>query len=283
MGGAVAAAYAAGGARVVTTVEGRSGRTRRLAERPGVELLASLDDVVREADVVLSIVPPEQAPAVVLDVAAAAERTGARPLVADLNALAPTTALELERRLAVSGLDLVDGSISGGPPRAGGSTRLYLSGSRAGEVALLPAPGFEPRVVGAVVGIASAVKMSTASVYKGRTALLAHALLSARANGVLPHVLEDLREGLGVDPDDLAPQLARAATKAHRYVGEMREIAATQEAAGLPRALFDGLAEVYAALAETPLGGAAPESVQPEASLDEVLSRLEPARVTPRG
>jgi 3-hydroxyisobutyrate dehydrogenase-like beta-hydroxyacid dehydrogenase len=49
------------------------------------------------------------------------------------------------------------------------------------------------RVVGAEIGLASAVKMSTASVYKGTVALLAHALAAARANGVLDVVVEDLR------------------------------------------------------------------------------------------
>ena len=36
--------------------------------------------------------------------------------------------------------------------------------------------------------------MSTASVYKGNTALLAHALATANANGVLDEVLDDLHD-----------------------------------------------------------------------------------------
>jgi 3-hydroxyisobutyrate dehydrogenase-like beta-hydroxyacid dehydrogenase len=73
----------------------------------------------------------------------------------------------------------VDGSISRPPPWRAGTTRIYLSGSRAGEVAGLPFEGVDVIVVGPDVGSASAVKMSTASVYKGSTALLAQALLSA--------------------------------------------------------------------------------------------------------
>ena len=62
MGSAVGRALLRGGARVVATVAGRSERTARLAE--GLELLPALDAVVAEADVVLSIVPPAEAPAV---------------------------------------------------------------------------------------------------------------------------------------------------------------------------------------------------------------------------
>ncbi|MBA2332441.1 MAG: NAD(P)-dependent oxidoreductase [Actinobacteria bacterium] len=272
MGSAVGRAYAAGGARVVATVAGRSGRTRELAH--GLELLPDLDEVVRLSDMVLSIVPPEHAAAVAADIGAAARRADADPLVADLNAIAPGTARSIQTKLAGSGLDLVDGSISGGPPHAGGSTRIYLSGGRATELAALPAPGIDARIVGPEIGAASAVKMSTASVYKGTVGLLAHALLAADANGVLPHVLDDLRESYPELVERAASSIGRAATKADRYAGEMREIAATQAAAGLPPELFDGFAALYAALARSRLAQAAPESIGPETRLEDVLAAL---------
>jgi hypothetical protein len=113
--------------------------------------------------------------------------------------------------------------------------------------------------------------LCTASVYKGSVALLAHALLTARAHCVLDHVLDDL----GELADGAARSLARSATKAHRYVPEMREIATTQGAAGLPPALFEAMAEVYAALSERPLARQAPEDVGAD-DLDAVLRQLAP-------
>ncbi len=274
MGSAVGAAYAAGGARVVTSVQGRSERTRALAAAAGLELLAGLDEVVRLSDIVLSIVPPEQARAVAGDIAAAARHADADPLVADLNAVAPATVQAMSALYAGSGLDLVDGSISGGPPQAGGSTRLYLSGTRAAELATRDAPGLDARLVGDTVGLASAVKMSTASVYKGTVGLLAHALLAAHANGVLAHVLDDLQASFPELVDDAPRSIGRATTKAGRYVGEMREIAAAQSQAGLPRELFDGYAAVYAALAKTPLARRSPESIGADLGLEELLAAL---------
>ena len=273
MGSAVGAAYRTGGARVVASVAARSERSRRLAEAARLELLDSLDDVVAAADVVLSIVPPAAARDVALAIAAAAERTSATPLVGDLNAVSPTTVADLARILAGAGLELVDGSISGPPPRPGGRTTLYLSGPRAAEFADHPAPGLEARVVGAQLGLASAVKMSTASVYKGHVAVVVHALLAARANGVLSEVLADLESSY---PDLVARAnlvVARAAAKAGRYVGEMREIEATQAAAGLPPALFAAMAEVYGELASR-AGGRPPE----EASADTSSGGRSPAR-----
>ncbi len=271
MGSAVGAALARGGARVITTLARRSPRTARLAERAGLEVVPDLESLVHEAEYVLSIVPPESAEAVAAEVVRAAGR--AAPLFADLNAIAPATAVRIEELAADAGLDVVDGSISGPPPWKPG-TRVYLAGGRARELADLPWDGVVRIVVGDEVGAASAVKMSTASVYKGTTALLAQALVAAEANGVLEHVVDDLRAGSPELVANVERRLAMGATKAGRYVGEMREIASTQAAAGLTPALFEGIAEVYAALAQSGLARLDPEDLRPDTALTEVLDGL---------
>ena len=277
MGSAVGAAYRAAGHRVVTTAAGRSGRTRALAERAGLEPLVDLDAVVRASDLVLSIVPPDRSPAVAGEIAAAAERTGVRPLVSDWNAVSPATVRDVAARLARVGLELVDGSISGGPPRADYRTRVYLSGARAAALAEAAPAWLDLRVVGDDVGLASAVKMCTASVYKGFTGLLAHALLTASAHGVVAEVCDDLHDSFPQQLDRAARLLAVSATKAERYVGEMREIAATQDGAGLTPAVFEAMAEAYAALAASEAAQDAPEDVPAEPALDDVLRRLAPS------
>lgn len=278
MGSAVGAAYRYAGHRVVVTVAGRSARTRALAAEAELEQLDDLDDVVASAELVLSIVPPGEALATAEAIAAAAARTGRAPLVADLNAVAPHTALRIDAALAGAGVELVDGSISGGPPRADYRTRVYLSGPRAGEVAASAPAWLDARVVGDRVGAASAVKVCTASVYKGQTAILAHALLTAEAHGVLPQVLDDLGDSFPREVGRAGRTLAVSATKADRFVGEMREIAAAQAGVGLTPALFDAMAVVWEALAATPLGAEAPESVPAQPELAEVLARLSAAR-----
>ena len=274
MGSAVGAAYAEGGARVVATLDGRSERTRRLAEAGGLELLPDLDAVVSESELVLSIVPPGDARAVAAEIAAAARRTNAAPLVADLNATSPTTARRIGSILADAGIELVDGSISGGPPRADYTTRVYLSGPRAEALAAAAPRRLDARAIGDEVGLASAVKMCTASMYKGSTAVLAHALLTANAHGVLREVLDDLHDAFPGQIDQAARTIAVSATKADRFVGEMREIAATQAAAGFTPTLFEAMAEVYEAFARTPLAAEAPEAIASQPVLEEVLQEL---------
>ncbi len=269
MGAALGRGYAESGARVVATVAGRSPRTRELAH--GLELLPSLEAVIAEADVVLSVVPPGQALAVAEQVGAIARALGVRPMVVDLNAVSPATMARVVQ--ALDGLTVVDGSISGGPPNEA-TTWVYLSGPQAPTVAALHHPRLDVRVVDGGVGAASAVKMSTASVYKGLSAILLQAVLSADAAGVLDTVLADLRRQFPEVLEDLPWSLASSASKSQRFVAEMQEIAATQGAAGLSPQLFLGVADVWTRIAETKLGRATPEQTRDYADLVDVIRDL---------
>jgi 3-hydroxyisobutyrate dehydrogenase-like beta-hydroxyacid dehydrogenase len=265
MGAGLGWALRDGGHEVVTTLAGRSARSARLATDAGLRVLPSLSAVLAAADVVLVVVPPGAAPAAAAEISAAAP---AGALVADLNAVAPTTAQAIAATLARAGLDCVDGSISGPAPTVRPGARIYLSGPRAAEIAALRWRHVTPIVVGDQLGAASAVKMSTASVYKGLGALVTQAVRAATTYGVLDHVRADLGEYASAYP------LATSAAKAHRYVAEMREIAVAQSAVGLTPALFEAIAQVWADVAGTPLAATDPESVDPAITLADVAERL---------
>ncbi len=272
MGSALGRAWATGGARVVATVAHRSLRTARLAE--GLELLSGLDGVVAASDLVVSICPPAAAGAVLEAVIGAARATGARPLLLEANALSPDQVTALAERAASAGLDLVDGAVSGGPPSPDGDTVLYVSGARASEVAIVPAVGLGRSVVGDRVGTASAVKMCTASVYKGTTAIWAQALQTAAALGVLTPVLADLSEEFPAQVEGAGRRIAVAASKSARFVDEMESIAATQGSAGASPELFEGVAAVYRRLSATPLAALSPEEASTLTDLRDALDRL---------
>ena len=273
MGSALGARLREGGVRVVVALERRSERTRRLAAEAGLEDVGTLASLLHEASVVLSVVPPEAA----VDVAAALARAaaGTKPLVIDLNANSPATVQRVAGLLAEEGLELVDGAISGPPPHRSGTTRMYLSGPRAAEVADLPVEGVERVVVGDAVGAASAVKMCTASVYKGRLGIIAQSLRAARAHGVA-----DLASSGLVDPQGIGAALGTASAKAWRYDPEMEEIAATQAAAGLTPDLFHAMATVYADLSERAFAET-PEDVPDEVPVADVLDRFSGAVARP--
>jgi 3-hydroxyisobutyrate dehydrogenase-like beta-hydroxyacid dehydrogenase len=281
MGSALGAALQRGGATVLTSVTGRSGRTRALAERAGLQLADGLDEVVRRSAVLLSVVPPQDAVPAGVDLVERAGRLGVRPLLVDLNAVAPTDVIGLAERATEAGLPFVDGAISGAPPGAGhGRTRVLLCGPSAAEVAGLPWTDAAVTVVGDRIGAASAAKMCTGGVRKGTTALLINALVTAAEYGVLEPVAAELRRALGRDP---AVEVELAASKAWRFVPEMEAVADTQASAGLDPAAYRAIAEVFRRTADSPLAAVRPEDVDrsdgdPAARLASLAEKLRAPR-----
>ncbi|WP_432558972.1 DUF1932 domain-containing protein [Granulicoccus sp. GXG6511] len=278
MGAALGRAWQRGGARVVTTVAGRSARTRELAN--GLDWLDSVDDVVAEAEVVVSVVPPAQVVSNAEQIADAARRKGVRPIVADLNAVSLPTMDRVGAVLTEVGCPVVDGSISGNPPRpdADDSTRVYLSGAAASVLADFDTEGLRSIVVGAEPGQASAIKMCTAAVYKGLTALMIQSLRTADAHGVADFVAADWGDMLGPLGAAGPNRIAVAVSKSDRFPDEMREIAATQEAAGWGAELYDSIARVFEAAHRTQLGGLSPEQAAGVHDLAAVVEALRTPR-----
>ena len=103
MGHGVGQALIGAGHTVVTALDGRSERTRGLARRAGIRDAGTLDTVVRDADIVLSILPPDRALDQATDVAAAMQRTGAQPVYVDCNAVSPMTVRRIAE--AISAVD----------------------------------------------------------------------------------------------------------------------------------------------------------------------------------
>ena len=146
---------------------------------------------------------------------------------------------------------------------------LYLSGKDAKVIADCFSSGpLETKIIGDEIGKASALKMCYAAYSKGTTALLAAILATAESLGVR----DELYGQWNMDDPSFSEQANRRTTrvtaKAWRFEGEMHEIAATFQEAGLPNGFHEAAAEIYHRLAgfkdstETP-------------SLEDVLNTLQ--------
>jgi 3-hydroxyisobutyrate dehydrogenase-like beta-hydroxyacid dehydrogenase len=262
MGSSVGAAASAGGAHVLWCSRGRSAETQRRAREDGLVATETLEELVASSDVIISVCPPASA----LDVAERVAQANFRGLFVDANAVSPSTVRAIGAALAASGAELVDGGIVGPPARAGRKTLLYLSGERASEiVSLFHGSALEPRVVGRHVGQASALKMAFAAWTKGSSALLIAVRALAEAEGVSDALL-DAWATLMPELSQRSVQAALgAAPKAWRWTGEMLEISATFESAGLPGGFHRSAADIYARLE--------PFKVEPP-SLEAILHAL---------
>ena len=232
--------------RVAWASEGRSRETRARAAGAGFEDLGTLAAVAAAADAVLSICPPHGA----LALAKALAATGFDGLYLDANAVSPATALRIAEAAAAGGARFVDGGLVGPPAVRPGTTRLYLSGDAAAQLAsLFEGSALEAIDLDADAGAASALKMCYAGFTKGSAALLLSLRAAASAYGVEDGLLgEWSRSQPGLEKRSVRAA-ATTAPKAWRFAGEMEEIALTLEAAGLPDGFHRAAAETYARLA----------------------------------
>jgi len=88
MGSAVGQVLAQHGLRVIAALGERSARTRALAAEAGIADVGTLENLVREAELVMSILVPDAAIQAAESVAQAMKRTGAKPVYADCNSIA---------------------------------------------------------------------------------------------------------------------------------------------------------------------------------------------------
>lgn len=261
--------------RVVTALEARSPASRARAERAGLEDVGSLDALVGEADLVLSIVPPSVAPVLAGECAAAMRRTGHTPLYADCNAVSPQTVREIEKELAGAAAPFVDGGIIGAAPAEGRpATRLYVSGPRAAELEVLAGEGdqgaLDVRTLGPEIGSASGLKMVYAALTKGTMTLQTAVLVAAERLGLLAELERELDES---QPQARA-QMRRIAflpADSARWIGEMQEIAATFRGAGAPAGFHEGAEQIFRIMARTPFAVETRETLDLSRTLEEAI------------
>lgn len=267
MGAAVGASLVRSGRAVLTVLDARSARTRQRAELAGIEAVDDIGVLVREASVIISIVPPAAALDVAAGLAAAIRMSGTSPLVVEANAVSPEHAEEMAALVWGAGGRFVDANLIGGPPELGRPpTRLYLSGSEAGlACAVLATSELQAVVLDGPRMAASSLKMAYATWTKGSAALLLAARSLAHALGVEGALLAEWEIS---QPDLIARcgAAAQSAGNAWRFVTEMEEIRDSHESSGLPDGFGEAAAEIYRRL--TGFRNAA------EPPLDEVIGVL---------
>lgn len=270
MGEGIGASIKGQGFDIVTVLAGRSSETRKRAERAGFRPVPDLEALTSEADLILSIMPPEQAEGFANAAAAAMRTAGRAPAYADMNAISPATSLRIADAMAKAGADYIDGGIVGWAPlKSEKATRLYVSGPCASAMNALDGNGKIVRQLGDEIGRASAVKMIYASITKGTDTLLTAAYTAAEALGIR-EVME--AEWADSQPDALARMARRVPAlpaDAGRWIGEMEEIAATYESVGLTPGFHKGAAEIYRLLDATPFAAETRETMDRNRTMQE--------------
>jgi putative dehydrogenase len=248
MGAAVGRRLLQNGAHVRTSLRGRGPASAVRAQQAGVEITDDDAELLRDADFVLSIVPPGVAVQVAERVKAGLAAAGGSPIFADCNAVAPATARIIEDVMAGSGCRYVDAGIIGGPPPIEQTTpgpRFYASGPSAREFARLGAFGLDIAVLDGPIGAASALKLSYAGLTKGIIALGTAMVGAAERAGLAEALRLELARTQPQILARLGRQIPGAFPKAYRWVAEMQEIAKYLGDEAHGAAIYQGVARLY--------------------------------------
>lgn len=244
MGSSVGAAAVSSGARVIWASDGRGAATKERAQQSGLEDCGTLQQLVANSDVIMSVCPPRNASQVAKQVA----EIGFSGIYLDANAISPDASRDIGSLITNQGARFVDGGIIGGPAwDANSGTQLYLSGKDAQVVEdIFLNSNVHASTISEQIGAASALKMTFAAYTKGSTALLTTILAVAEREGIRGHLERQWGEQF---TQQTHQRVSANTAKAWRFEGEMQEIAATFSSAGLPGGFHQAAAQVFAALA----------------------------------
>jgi L-threonate 2-dehydrogenase len=248
MGAAVGQRMRETGARVLTTLDGRSPASVQRVKRARLEIVEEDDLLAREASFILSIVPPGQALEVAERFHAPMMRATEKPTFIECNAVSPATVCRIADMLAPAGCNFVDAGIVGGPPISGRldrGPRFYVSGPDAHLTAALISYGLDFVIIDGPVGAASALKMSYAGLTKGLIAIGAAMIGGASRAGLAAALCTELERS---QPELLAILRTRMTTmfpKAYRWIAEMQQIGEFLGGPGNGSAIYEGAARLY--------------------------------------
>tara|TARA_B100000959_G_scaffold169467_1_gene177495 strand:- start:1383 stop:2324 length:942 start_codon:yes stop_codon:yes gene_type:complete len=271
MGHAVGRVLAEHGVDIITCLAGRSERTHRLASAAGFTEIPTLEDLVCEADLVLSILVPVDAEASACQLAGALKATGAQPYIADCNAISPMRSAKIEAVIQSAGGRFIDASIIGPPPGQGAPPRFYVSGTHAEAMLPLDGKGIVVKSLGEIIGRASGIKMCYAALTKGTSTLQVALLTAAESMGLTEELRQELAYSQAAALQSMESTIPRLPPNAHRWVGEMEEIASTFAKVGVTSHFHLGAAAIYRLLQATSFANESPETIDPDRTLARTI------------
>jgi 3-hydroxyisobutyrate dehydrogenase-like beta-hydroxyacid dehydrogenase len=260
MGAALAAVLKLRGYRVVTTLQERGQQTIARSREVGLEVLDSLADVVRQSNIVLSLVPPAAAEEMAAAYCSLAHLAPADALYVDVNSIGPELKAAIAAKLDDAGRGFVDAAVNGLAKNLTKSGTLFLSGARAKEAATLFEGPVRVRVLGDEIGRAAAMKMLLAGLSKGLCGLFAELALMAQRRGLLGEMLQAssaIYPGMMLVVDRMLPTYAEHAA---RRATEMSELEETARAAGIEPCVIEAVRRLHEEIAAVSFDAAGEKS-----------------------
>ena len=262
------------GVEVLTYDKDRGEVSRKRGENADVKSVASMADLVSQADLIVSIVVPSAAVHVAAKVAEAVKIAGRKNLLfLDANAISPMTAEEIGKILQPAGVNFIDGCIIGAATRMGKGTIVYVSGPEANRMESLEKFKIRVKLLGTSTNQASAFKVVYAGLTKGLQGLFCELLMGAQRFGLLQEIRAQYDESFPGLLDKVSSSIVGLTIHAGRRAEEMDELKRTFEHFGMRSFMAPATQRVLEAVAALKPGKASASGTR-EGELAETLERF---------
>jgi 3-hydroxyisobutyrate dehydrogenase-like beta-hydroxyacid dehydrogenase len=245
------------GVEVLTYDQDRGEVSRKRGENAGVKSVGSMVELVRESELIVSIVVPSAATRVAAKVSDAVSSAGRKDLLyLDANAISPMTADEIAEILKPASVNFVDGCIIGAAARMGKGTIVYVSGAEASRLQALEAFDIPIKVLGPNTNQASAFKVVYAGLTKGLQGLFCELFMGARRFGLLDEIRAQYEESFPGLLDKVSGSIVGLQVHAGRRAEEMDELKRTFNHHGMNSFMAPAVQKVLEAIAALEVGHA---------------------------
>ncbi len=273
MGHAVGQALLKSGHKVYTCLAGRSERSHILSEKAGIKNLPILTELIRNVDLVLSILPPDKAVGLADKVADEIKETKTCPVFVDCNAVSPATVQVIAKKIESAGATFIDSGIIGLAPgkESGFGPRFYVSGPDTAILSKIDGCGLKIVPIGKEIGKASGIKMCYAALTKGAMTLQTAALLTAENLCLSDEFVSELAYSQREVLNQMENRVPRLPADSKRWEAEMYQIAETFRDAGVTSRFHEGAAEIFSLLGSTPFAEETRETLDMNRGLSEAV------------
>ncbi len=250
MGGVFGKNLIQNGYNVLTCVSGRSERTRSTALAIEIHLRDNVEDVIRDSEVIFSILPPENALDFAKVFSEAAIKTGKKPLYVDCNSISPATVQDIAIIVNRTGSCFVDAVFIGSADQFDTKTILYISGDEGKTLIQLLKASMKITYLGDTIGDASALKMSFGGFNKGLSALFIEIACASESSGYLDELITLFEEFYPETLNTLRRLLPSYLLHAKRRVYEIGELVKFLRQLGLNPAISYSVKSILQSFSE---------------------------------
>lgn len=230
---------------VITAGEGRSAKTMKNIENSQIKDVGSLENVMKECDIILSVNSPQNSIDIAEKVAHCIPDSQKKYWYVDLNSNTPESALKIEKIMQAKNVSFINGAIMGVAKNVGNDAVMVLSGMERGFLTSLFDHIFKIKDAGEKIESASAYKLLFSMVNKGINAVFFEAMMGASHYGILEEMNESLKDFLPGTYLDLQKMTPTYPDHIARRIDEMKGLSEMQQLDNLPNTISLATAKTF--------------------------------------